>query len=186
VLRLLEHAERYGLPVVTLVDTPGAYPGIEAEQRGQSSAIAQVIMRSSRLRVPVVSVVTGEGGSGGALALATGDRLLVLENAFYSVISPEGCAAILWRTPAAAPAAARALRVTAPDLLELGIADAIVAEPTGGAHADAATAGRNLQRALVDALDEVSGLDSAELLAQRYRRFESIGANPPNWEARIA
>ncbi len=185
-LRLLDHAERYGLPVVTLVDTPGAYPGIEAEERGQSGAIAQVIMRSSRLRVPVVSVVTGEGGSGGALALAIGDRLLVLENAFYSVISPEGCAAILWRTPAAAPAAARALRITAPDLVDLGIADAIVAEPAGGAHADASAAGMNLQRALVDALDEVCGLDVAALLAERYRRFESIGANPPNWEAQIA
>jgi acetyl-CoA carboxylase carboxyl transferase alpha subunit/acetyl-CoA carboxylase carboxyl transferase beta subunit len=185
-LRLMDHAERYGLPVVTLVDTPGAYPGIEAEERGQSGAIAQVIMRSSRLRVPVVSVVTGEGGSGGALALAVGDRLLVLENAFYSVISPEGCAAILWRTPGAAPAAARALRITAPDLVDLGIADSIVAEPAGGAHADAPAAGMNLRRALVDALDDVCGLDPVELLAQRYRRFESIGANPADSEARIA
>jgi len=186
-LRLFEYAERYGLPVVTLVDTPGAYPGIEAEERGQSGAIAQAIMRSSRLRVPVVSVVTGEGGSGGALALATGDRLLVLENAFYSVISPEGCAAILWRTADSAPSAARALRITAADLLDLGIAEAVVPEPPGGAQADLHAAAANLHRALVETLDDVSGLEPEELLAQRYRRFRSVGAAfPEHTEAKSA
>jgi acetyl-CoA carboxylase carboxyl transferase alpha subunit/acetyl-CoA carboxylase carboxyl transferase beta subunit len=186
-LRLFEYAERYELPVVTLVDTPGAYPGIEAEQRGQSGAIAQAIMRLSRLRVPVVSVVTGEGGSGGALALGVGDRLLVLENAFYSVISPEGCAAILWRTPGAAPDAARALRITAPDLIDLGIADAVVPEPAGGAHVDLQAAAMNLHRALVDVLDGVCGLAPEELLAQRYSRFQSIGTDyPQDQEARSA
>jgi acetyl-CoA carboxylase carboxyl transferase alpha subunit/acetyl-CoA carboxylase carboxyl transferase beta subunit len=186
-LRLFEYAERYDLPVVTLVDTPGAYPGIEAEERGQSGAIAQAIMRLSRLRVPVVSVVTGEGGSGGALALGIGDRLLIFENAFYSVISPEGCAAILWRTPGAAPAAARALRITALDLLDLGIADAIIPEPPGGAHTDVYVAAANLHRAMVEALDDVCGLDRDELLAQRYGRFDSIGTTyPEDQEARSA
>jgi acyl-CoA carboxylase subunit beta len=174
-LRFLEHAERFGMPVVTLVDTPGAYPGVEAEERGQAGAIAQVIMRSSRLRVPVVSVVTGEGGSGGALALATGDRLLMLENSFYSVISPEGCAAILWRTADAAPAAARALRVTAADLLQLGIVDAIIPEPPGGAHEDTLIAAGNLRRSVLAALAELTALDVPSLLAARYERFRQVG-----------
>ncbi|MGQ0716389.1 MAG: acetyl-CoA carboxylase carboxyltransferase subunit alpha [Pseudonocardiales bacterium] len=178
-LRLLEHAERFGMPVVTLVDTPGAYPGVEAEERGQAAAIAQVIMRSSRLRVPIVSVVTGEGGSGGALALATGDRLLMFENSFYSVISPEGCAAILWRTADAAPAAARALRVTAADLRQLGIADAVIPEPPGGAHTDTVTAARNLHRSVLKALAELAALDVGSLLAGRYERFRQVGSAVP-------
>ncbi|MGH4010167.1 MAG: acetyl-CoA carboxylase carboxyltransferase subunit alpha [Pseudonocardiaceae bacterium] len=188
-LRLFEHAERFSLPVVTLVDTPGAYPGVEAEERGQSGAIAQAIMRSSRLRVPIVSVVTGEGGSGGALALATGDRLLMLENSFYSVISPEGCAAILWRTADAAPAAARALRVTAADLLQLGIADAVIPEPPGGAHEDTLAAAGNLRRSLLKTLDELADLDVPSLLAARYERFRQVGvvtASPSYREARSA
>jgi acyl-CoA carboxylase subunit beta len=178
VLRLLAHAERLDLPVVTLVDTPGAYPGIEAEERGQSAAIAQTVMRSSQLPVPVVCVVTGEGGSGGALALATGDRLLMLANSFYSVISPEGCAAILWRTAEAAPTAARTLRVTARDLLRLGVADAVIPEPPGGAQADPAGAAANLRRAVVDSLDELAGLDRPALLAARYHRFRTVGRSP--------
>ncbi len=178
-LRLMEHAQRFGMPVVTLVDTPGAYPGVEAEQRGQASAIAQVIMRASRLRVPLVCVVTGEGGSGGALALATADRLLMLENSFYSVISPEGCAAILWRSADAAPAAARALRVTASDLLQLGIADAIIPEPPGGAHQDTASAADRLRFGVLRALSELTALDVPSLLAARYERFRQVGAAPP-------
>src|SRR5512135_2656141 len=173
--RLFEHAESFGLPIVTLVDTPGAYPDVEAEERGQAVAIAELIARSSRLRIPIVSVVTGEGGSGGALALATADRLLVLENAFYSVISPEGCAAILWRTADAAAEAARALRLTAADLLELGIADGVVPEPSEGAHVDPSTAARYLRRAVTEALDELCSREPRALLTARYRRFRSVG-----------
>ncbi|SDY54206.1 acetyl-CoA carboxylase carboxyltransferase subunit alpha [Geodermatophilus africanus] len=173
--RLLDHAEAFGLPVVTLVDTPGAHPGPEAEERGQSHAIAEIIMRSSRLRVPVVSVVTGEGGSGGALALCTSDRLLVLQNAYLSVISPEGCAAILWRTAVAAPTAARAMRLGAAHLRSSGIATSVVPEPPGGAHTDPAAAARLLRRALIRELDEICRLDVATLLDTRSRRLERIG-----------
>jgi len=176
-LRLLQHAEDFGLPVVTLVDTPGAHPGPEAEERGQSHAIAEIIMRSSRLRVPVVAVVTGEGGSGGALALCTSDRLLVLQNAYLSVISPEGCAAILWRTAAEAPTAARAMRLGAAHLCEAGIATSIVAEPPGGAHTDPAAAAQLLREALRRELDELARLDPATLLAERTRRLARIGSN---------
>ncbi len=176
-MRLMAHAEASGLPVVTLVDTPGAYPGPAAEERGQSHAIAETIMRSSRLRVPVVSVLTGEGGSGGALALCTSDRLLVLENAYLSVISPEGCAAILWRTASAAPTAARAMRLGAPHLCVSGIATSVVAEPPGGAHADPADAARRVREALVADLDELCRLDVATLLALRTRRLSRIGGD---------
>lgn len=182
VLRFLEHAERFGMPVVTLVDTPGAYPGVEAEERGQAGVIAQVLVRLTRLRVPVVCVVTGEGGSGGALALATGDRLLMLENSFFSVISPEGCAAILWRTTDAAPAAARALRITAADLLQLGITDSIIPEPQGGAHTDGLIAAANLRRGVLAALDELTAVDVPSLLTHRYERFRQIGATTRIWQ----
>ncbi|WP_432573703.1 acetyl-CoA carboxylase carboxyltransferase subunit alpha [Kineococcus sp. SYSU DK005] len=175
-LRMFEHAERCGMPVVTLVDTPGAYPGVAAEERGQSIAIAEAIARSSRLRVPVVSVVTGEGGSGGALALATGDRMLMLENTFFSVISPEGCAAILWRDAQEAAQAARALRVTAPDLVRLGVADGVVPEPAGGANADPEEAAALLGRAVTEALDELCALDADELLRLRSARLRGMGA----------
>ena len=177
-LRLMRLAERLGVPVVTLVDTPGAYPGVAAEQGGQSIAIAEAIAACSRLAVPVVSVVTGEGGSGGALALATADRLLVCENAFFSVISPEGCAAILWRTAEAAPAAARALRLTAPDLLALGVADAVVPEPDGGAHHDPGAAATAVRAAVVSSLDELCALDGGALLAQRSARLRATGSRP--------
>src|SRR4051812_7425479 len=173
-MRLLGHAETHSLPVVTLVDTPGAHPGPEAEERGQSHAIAEIIMRSSRLRVPVVAVVTGEGGSGGALALCTSDRLLVLENAYLSVISPEGCAAILWRTAAAAPTAARAMQLGAAHLYRSGIATSVVPEPPGGAHTDPASAARLLRAALVRELEELSGQDVATLLETRSRRLSGI------------
>ncbi len=154
-MRLMEHAESFGLPVVTFVDTPGAHPGPDAEERGQSIAIAETIMRSSRLRVPVVAVITGEGGSGGALALCTSDRLLVLENAFLSVISPEGCAAILWRSASSAPAAARALQLGAPQLLHSGIATSVVPEPTGGAQADPAACAKTLREIIIREIDEL-------------------------------
>ncbi|MFB4304036.1 acetyl-CoA carboxylase carboxyltransferase subunit alpha [Actinomadura sp. NTSP31] len=177
-LRMLDHAARYRLPVVTLIDTAGAFPGVEAEERGQSAAIAELIMRSSRLPVPIVSVVTGEGGSGGALALATGDRLLMLERSFYSVISPEGCAAILWRSPQAAPQAARALRITAGDLLELGVADGVVAEPAGGAGAEPLAMAGILRHAVLTALARFDGADPGELVAARHERFRRIGSLP--------
>ena len=141
-LRLMRHAAKFGMPIVTLVDTPGAYPGLGGEERGQSIAIAQSIMEMSRLRVPIVTVVTGEGGSGGALALAVGDRVLMLENSYYSVISPEGCSTILFKDAAQAPRAAEALRLTAPHLLRLGVMDGVVPEPAGGAHTEPDRGGR--------------------------------------------
>jgi acetyl-CoA carboxylase carboxyl transferase alpha subunit/acetyl-CoA carboxylase carboxyl transferase beta subunit len=173
-LRLMDYAVRFRLPIITFVDTPGAFPGLEAEERGQSHAIAEIIMRSSRLRVPVVAVVTGEGGSGGALALCTSDRLLVLENAYLSVISPEGCAAILWRTATAAPAAARAMQLGATHLYRSGIATSVVPEPPGGAHTDPAAAARLLRAALVRELDQLSREDVTTLLAERSRRLSGI------------
>ena len=176
-LRLLDHAESFSLPVVTLVDTPGAHPGPEAEARGQSHAIAEIIMRSSRLRVPVVAVITGEGGSGGALALCTSDRLLVQQNAYLSVISPEGCAAILWRTAASAATAARAMRLGAAHLVESGVATSVVAEPPGGAHADPAAAARLVREALLRELDDLSQLDLATLMDARCRRLSRIGGS---------
>jgi acyl-CoA carboxylase subunit beta len=176
-LRLLEHAEAFGLPVVTLVDTPGAHPGPEAEERGQSHAIAEIILRSSRLRVPVVAVVTGEGGSGGALALCTADRLLVLQNAYLSVISPEGCAAILWRTATEAPTAARAMRLGAAHLYEAGIATGVVPEPPGGAHTDPVAAADALRAELLRELDDLAGVDVGTLVAERSRRLAGIGGD---------
>jgi acetyl-CoA carboxylase carboxyl transferase subunit beta len=175
-MRLMRYAARFGLPLVTLVDTPGAYPGLGAEERGQSVAIAESIMLMSRLAVPIVTVVTGEGGSGGALALATADRVLMMENAYYSVISPEGCSTILFKDAAAAPRAAKALRITAPDLLRLGVMDAVVPEPAGGAQNDPAAAGANLRAALVATLSELLQLNTNDLLAQRYERFRKFGA----------
>jgi acetyl-CoA carboxylase carboxyl transferase subunit beta len=176
--RLMELAASLRLPVVCLVDTPGAYPGVQAEERGQSAAIAECIMTAARLPVPVVSVITGEGGSGGALALATADRVSILESAFYSVISPEGCAAILWRSREAAPDAARALRIDAAQLLELGVVDAVVPEPAGGAHTAPREAAANLRRAVLEQLADLDGLPAAALLERRYDRFRAIGGRP--------
>ncbi|MGY1601835.1 acetyl-CoA carboxylase carboxyltransferase subunit alpha [Geodermatophilus sp. SYSU D00815] len=176
-LRLLDHAETFGLPVVTLVDTPGAHPGPEAEERGQSHAIAEIIQRSSRLRVPIVAVITGEGGSGGALALCTSDRLLVLQNAYLSVISPEGCAAILWRSASAAPTAARAMRLGAAHLYGTGIATSVVPEPEGGAHTDPDAASQALREALVRELEDLARLGTDELVEARARRLSRIGGD---------
>ena len=174
-LRLMHHAAKFGMPIVTLVDTPGAYPGIGAEERGQSAAIAESIMRMSRLPVPIVTVVTGEGGSGGALALAVGDRVLMLENSYYSVISPEGASTILFKDAAAAPRAAAALKLTARDLLRLGVMDAVVPEPEGGAHEDPAATAANVKKAIVASLRELIPLSREELLANRYERFRRFG-----------
>lgn len=175
-MRLMRYAARFGLPIITIVDTPGAYPGIGAEERGQSNAIAESIMLMSRLPVPTVTVVAGEGGSGGALALASSDRVLMMENAYYSVISPEGCSTILFKDVAAAPRAAKALRITSPDLLRLGVMDAVVPEPDGGAQEDPVASGANLRAGLVTALVELLPLETHELLAQRYDRFRKFGA----------
>lgn len=177
-LRLMDHAEAFGMPVVTFVDTPGAHPGPEAEERGQSIAIADAIMRSTRLRVPIVSVITGEGGSGGALALCTSDRLLMLENAFLSVISPEGCAAILWRSATSAPAAARALQLGAGHLKDSGIATSVVPEPPGGAQSDPAACAQALREALVADLKELAGMPAGALLAAREQRLSRLGSRP--------
>jgi acetyl-CoA carboxylase carboxyl transferase subunit beta len=174
-LRLMRYGAKFGMPVVCLVDTPGAYPGLGAEERGQAIAIAQCIQTMSRLPVPTVAVVTGEGGSGGALALATADRVLMLENSYYSVISPEGCSTILWSDATAAPRAAAALRVTAPDLLRLQVIDAVVAEPKEGASADPAATAANLKTAIVTCLDDLCKLSPAELVETRYRRFRAFG-----------
>ena len=174
-LRLMHHAAKFRFPVVTFIDTPGAYPGIEAEERGQGVAIARSIMEMSRLPVPIVTIVTGEGGSGGALALAVADRVLMMENAYYSVISPEGCSVILWSNAAAAPKAAAALGVRPGDLLRLLVMDAVVPEPEGGAHLDPATAAANVKTAVVSMLAELLPLTPRQLLDARYRRFRRFG-----------
>jgi acyl-CoA carboxylase subunit beta len=175
--RLMRLAGKLGIPIVSLIDTPGAYPGKEAEQHGQAIAIAENIRLMASLPVPVVSVVTGEGGSGGALALGVGNHVLICANAVYSVISPEGCAAILWNDPAAAPRAAQALRVTSTELLDLGIVDRIVPEPPGGTQTDHVAAGHNLRTALLESLRELLPLTTSELVAQRRARFRAFGAN---------
>jgi acyl-CoA carboxylase subunit beta len=174
-MRIMKLAERLGVPVVTLVDTPGAYPGIEAEERGQALAIAECIREMSRMTVPVVTVITGEGGSGGALALGVADEVLMLENAMYSVISPEGCSAILWATAGRAADAARSLRLAPPDLLRLGIVDGVIAEPAGGAHADHARAAGALRSALLGSLSSLAGVSAETLLARRNERFRRYG-----------
>jgi acetyl-CoA carboxylase carboxyl transferase subunit alpha len=174
-LRLMQLGERFGKPVVTLIDTPGAYPGIGAEERGQAEAIARNLREMAGLRTPIVAVVTGEGGSGGALALGVADRVLMLEHAVYSVISPEGCAAILWEDAKRAREAAEALRVTAPDCLKLGVIDGIVPEPPGGAHRSWERAADELRGVLRGVLDELRGLAGDELVQRRYAKFRRMG-----------
>ena len=174
-LRVMKLAEKFGLPVITLVDTPGAYPGIGAEERGQAEAIARNLIEMASLRVPIVVTITGEGGSGGALALGIGDRVFMLEYATYSVISPEGCAAILWKDQEKRDEAAEALRLTAPDLLELGLVDGIIDEPLGGAHADPESTCTRVGDAIESALDELCQQEPEELIRGRYDRFRSLG-----------
>jgi len=174
-LRLMKLAEKFAKPVFTFVDTPGAFPGIGAEERGQAQAIARNLLEMAALRTPIICVVTGEGGSGGALAVALGDRVLMLEYAIYSVISPEGCAAILWGDASRAPEAAELLRLTAPDLLRLGVIDAIVPEPLGGAHRDWEAAAGAVKHALKDRLWEVRSKPHEELVRERHEKFRRIG-----------
>ena len=175
-VRLMDLADRCGLPLVSLIDTQGAYPGIAAEERGQGWAIAQSIQRMVRLRVPAVCAVIGEGGSGGALAVGVGNRVLIQENAWYSVISPEGAASIIWKDSAKAPEAAEALKLTAPDLLELGIVEEVIPEPPGGAHLDPAAAAVSLGEAVSRHLDELSTRSPQQLQDQRAQRFRALGA----------
>jgi acetyl-CoA carboxylase carboxyl transferase subunit alpha len=174
-LRFMRLCEKFHLPILTLVDTSGAYPGMEGEERSVAEAIARNLFEMSHLRVPIVVAVIGEGGSGGAIGIAVGDRLLMLENAFYSVISPEGCAAILWKDRAKAERAAEALKATAKDLLALGVVDAIVPEPLGGAHRDAQAAARNLGQAVGAAFAELERLPMERLLEERYQKFRAMG-----------
>jgi len=174
-LRLMEMAERFKMPIVTFIDTPGAYPGIGAEERGQSEAIARNLKVMARLRVPIVCTVIGEGGSGGALAIGVGDRVNMLQYSTYSVISPEGCASILWKSATKAELAAEAMGVTAQRSLELGLIDKIVEEPLGGAHRDYATTATRLKQRIADDLASLSGLSHEELLEQRYQKLMSFG-----------
>ncbi|WP_344896942.1 acetyl-CoA carboxylase carboxyltransferase subunit alpha, partial [Nonomuraea antimicrobica] len=173
--RLMRMAEKWRLPLITLIDTPGAYPGVTAEERGQAVAIAESVRLMSRLRTPTVAVITGEGGSGGALALGVADRVLCLAGAVYSVISPEGCAAILWRDRALAPRAASALRIEARELLSMRVVDGVVPEPAGGAHKDPALAAELLRHGLSAALEEVTGVPLDDLLRARRTRYRDIG-----------
>ena len=175
-MRAMELAERFGLPIVTFVDVPGAHPGPELEERGIADAIARSIGLMSRLQTPIVAVITGEGGSGGALAIAVGDTVIALENAVYSVISPEGCAAILWRTSDEAATAALAMRMSADDQLALGVIDTVIPEPGEGAHTDHAETARRLRTVILAELDRLSRLTPTELLDARYRRYRALGA----------
>ena len=174
--RLMEMAAKFGKPVVTFLDTPGAYPGLEAEERGQAEAIARNLLVMARLPVPIVVVVIGEGASGGALGIGVGDRVLMLENAWYSVISPESCSSILWRSWDHKEDAARALKLTAPDLIEHGVIDGIVPEPVGGAHRDPGATFDATGRAIAAALDALSAMDTDALLAGRLAKFDAMGA----------
>jgi acetyl-CoA carboxylase carboxyl transferase subunit alpha len=174
-LRLMQLAERFRKPILTLIDTPGAYPGVGAEERGQAEAIARNLREMAGLGTPIVAVVTGEGGSGGALALAVADRVLMLEHAIYSVISPEGCAAILWEDAARAKDAAEVLRITAPDLLKLGVVDGVIPEPPGGAHRNWPASAQAIREVVAAAFTELVPLSPGELVQQRYGKFRRIG-----------
>ncbi|HEX5825445.1 MAG TPA: acetyl-CoA carboxylase carboxyltransferase subunit alpha [Candidatus Limnocylindrales bacterium] len=175
-MRVMELAERFGLPIVTFVDVPGAHPGPESEERGIAEAIARSIALMSRLRTPIVVVITGEGGSGGALAIAVGDVVIALENAVYSVISPEGCAAILWRTADEAATAAVAMKMTAPEQQALGVIDIVIPEPGAGAHTDPAETARRIRHVVLDQLDALAAIPLDVLVEERYRRFRNLGA----------
>jgi acetyl-CoA carboxylase carboxyl transferase subunit alpha len=194
--RLMRLADKLGLPIVTLLDTAGAFPGPAAEERGQAESIASSIKLMTGLQVPIVVVIVGEGGSGGALAIGVGDRVLALENAVYSVISPEGCAAILWRAPEAAPIAAAAMRMTAAEQLELGVIDGIIREPGEGAHTDHDATAAAIKEALIESLTVLSATPTEQLLSARYVKLRQIGAyrelggpiveqEPPSWSRRL-
>lgn len=175
-IRLYELADKFGLPILTFIDTPGAYPGIGAEERGQSEAIGAALAAMARARVPVIATIIGEGGSGGALALGVANSVLIFEFGCYSVISPEGCAAILWNDGARSDEAARQLKITAPELLHLGVVDAVVEEPTGGAHQDHDHAAKLLDAALWPALTALDSLSPDDMVEHRYRRFRALGS----------
>lgn len=174
-LRLFKMAERFSIPIVNLIDTPGAYPGIEAEKHGQGEAIARNLMEMAGLKVPVISVIIGEGGSGGALALGVADKIFMLENSVYSVISPEGCAAILYKDAAKAPDAANNLKISGPSLLKLGVIDGIVKEPVGGAHRNYKCVANDLKNVILSSLSELCKLDVDTLLKNRYNKFRKMG-----------
>jgi len=174
-LRLFRHANKFNMPIVTIIDTPGAYPGIKAEETGQGAAIAMNLREMSKLSVPIVSIITGEGCSGGALGLAVSDRVMMLEHAYYTVISPEGCASILWRDAAKYADAAEALKITSKDLLELGIIDEEIPEPLGGAHTDYNVTAGAMKNSIINALQELNSLSADELRAQRYEKFRKMG-----------
>jgi len=174
-LRVMKLAEKYGFPVVTLIDTPGAFPGLKAEERGQAEAIAYNLREISKLKIPIVNIVIGEGGSGGALAVGVGDRIFMLEYSFYSVISPEGCAAILWKDQKATSLAAKKLKIQAKDLLEMGIIDKIIPEPPGGAHLNYEQTFKNVDRQLSLTLKKLEEKSPEERLEERYQKFRKIG-----------
>ncbi len=177
-LTKMKFAEKFGIPIVTLIDTPGAYPGIGAEERGQAQAIAVNLNQMPRLRVPIICIVIGEGGSGGALGIGVGDRLAILEFAYYSVISPEGCAAILWRDGSQAPKAAEALKLTSKDLYKLGLVDAVISEPLGGAHRNLHDTVYNVEKYIVKTLRDLKRTKLDNLLDNRYKKLRSIGVSP--------
>jgi acetyl-CoA carboxylase carboxyl transferase subunit alpha len=179
-IRAMKHAEKFGRPVICLIDTPGAYPGIDAEERGQAEAIAHSLFAMATLSVPIISVIIGEGGSGGALANGVGDVILMFENSIYSVISPEGCAAILWKNSAEAPRASESLRLTADDLLELKLVDGIIPEPAGGAHTSFDEMAKSFDDALEKALGETLGLTTEKRLKLRYNKLRAFGFENPN------
>jgi len=174
-LRLFHHANKFNIPIVTLIDTPGAYPGIKAEETGQGAAIAVNLREMSKLNVPMVAIITGEGCSGGALGLAVADKVMMLEHAYYTVISPEGCASILWRDASMFAEAAEALKITSKDLLELGIIDEEIKEPLGGAHADYQVVAGNMKTAILNAFEELSKLSVDKLKEERYNKFRKMG-----------
>src|SRR5574344_1270534 len=175
-LRLFKYANKFKLPIVTLIDTPGAYPGISAEETNQGGAIAVNLREMAKLEVPVIAIIMGEGCSGGALGLAVANKVLMLEHAYYTVISPEGCASILWRDASRFADAAEALKITSDDLIKLNIVDGEIKEPVGGAHADYNVMGENMKKAILDSINELSGLSKEELKNQRYEKFRQMGA----------
>jgi acetyl-CoA carboxylase carboxyl transferase subunit alpha len=177
-LAKMKFAEKFGIPIVTLIDTPGAYPGIGAEERGQAQAIAVNLNQMPRLKVPIICIVIGEGGSGGALGIGVGDRLAMLEFAYYSVISPEGCAAILWRDGSQAPQAAEALKLTSKDLLKLGLVDTVIPEPLGGAHRNLHDTVYNVEKYIIKTLRELKRTKTDNLLKSRYNKLRAIGCSP--------
>lgn len=174
-LRLFNHANKFNMPIVTLIDTPGAYPGITAEETGQGIAIAVNLREMAKLNVPIIAVITGEGCSGGALGLAVADKILILEHAYYTVITPEGCASILWRDAAMANTAADALKITGPDLLKFNIVDEVVKEPVGGAHCDYEMMGTELKKSILKNLEELSKVKPKELREKRYNKYRKLG-----------